>query len=166
MKVYFDFLCPYCYRGVTDLLELMDKYPELDIDWQPVEAHPRPEYAWQYSDIASQGLLYIKEHGLNEAEYCRLVYKAHYKDNKRIDDIGTLSRIAESIGADRAGFENALKSKRYEQAVLDNNDLVWERLRYDAVPDYIEGDKELLSIEDHMISKDRLEDFIGSLIQL
>ena len=146
-------------------MDLEQNYPDVETVWQPVEAHPRPEHMWMYSDIASEGLFYIKERGLNENEYIRLVYEAHYKNGRRIDAINVLADIAEAAGVDKKDFLAALKDRRYKKMILDNNDLVWERLQFDAVPDYVTEKDGLYSIEDHMISKEKLRSFLSGTVK-
>ena len=32
LDVYFDYACPYCYRGHQNLLELLKRHPEVEVD--------------------------------------------------------------------------------------------------------------------------------------
>ncbi|MDO4169088.1 MAG: DsbA family protein [Lachnospiraceae bacterium] len=160
LTVYFDYICPYCYRGLTDLMDLLPQFPDLSVEWIPCEAHPRPERMWIYSDIASQAMLYIQEYSGDLIQFHKKIFYAHFKDHKRIDDIKLLAKIGEDCGASYQEIENALNARVYAQRVEANNDLVWEQLKFAAVPCYELDGRMLRSIEDVIISKERLKKFL------
>ena len=45
IKVFYDYTCPYCYKGLRELQDILPDYKNVEIDWSPCEAHPRPETA-------------------------------------------------------------------------------------------------------------------------
>ena len=55
LELFFDYICPYCYRGHRMFLELLPLYPGLEVVWRPCESHPRPENTYRHSDMAIQG---------------------------------------------------------------------------------------------------------------
>jgi len=61
IELFFDYICPYCYKGHANLLDLMPKFPELEMIWRPCEAHPKPEIFAVHSDLAIQGMFFIQE---------------------------------------------------------------------------------------------------------
>lgn len=73
LEVYFDYTCPYCYKGLQELSLLLKKYPDTKVEYIPCEAHPRPEPAPIHSDLAAQVGCYLQERGLDIAKYNDLV---------------------------------------------------------------------------------------------
>lgn len=160
LNIYFDYICPYCYRGVMDLLELLPAFPEITAVWIPCESHPEPETAWIHSDIASQVMMIVKESGGDIINFHKKVFTAHFKERRRIDDEKLLAELAAECGVDTQTTLSALKNKRYARAVKENNRLVWESLHFEAVPCYQSEKYLLASQEDVMISKKELNRFL------
>lgn len=163
LTVYFDYVCPYCYRSIMNLLDLLPDYPKLSVCWVPCEAHPRPEAAFIHSDLASQAMLAAADQNCDLVRFHREIFAAHFTGRRRINNAAVLADIAASCGADRDKILRALKQNQYRQAVLDNNRLVWDTLGFEAVPCYQSGDKLLASHEDVIISNAQLEGFLSSL---
>ncbi|MEY8338884.1 DsbA family protein [Lachnospiraceae bacterium 62-35] len=159
LKVYFDYTCPYCYRGMLDLLDLLPRFPELGIEWRPCEAHPFPE-PWMHSDVASQAMMFVRDYGGNVLQFHEKVFEACFKKKKRIDDRKLMAEIGSECGIDKQELLLALEEERYAGAVKGNNAQAWNTLGFEAVPSYQYGKSFLLSHEDVMISKARLEEFL------
>lgn len=141
LEVYFDYACPYCYKGLQELSSLLKKYPDTKVEYIPCEAHPRPEPAAIHSDLAAQVGCYLQERGLDIAKYNDLVYHAHFVEKRRIDDPALLCEFASLCGADASDVSSSLKENVYANQVIANNKRVWETLAFDAVPSYRFGDK-------------------------
>ena len=163
VELFFDYACPYCYKGHKNLLELRENFPDLEILWRPCEAHPRPEYASVHSDLAIAGMYYVEEHGGDLWRYHALVYAAMFDRHEDISDIGLLSGLAETCGADREGFAEALAGRRYESRVQDGNRYAWEEQGLFAVPSYVCGSRSAKSQNGVMVSARELEEFLSSL---
>ncbi len=163
VKVYFDFLCPFCYRGVMDLLDLMPEFPDLMVDWEPCEAHPRPETCNQYSDLASEAFLYIKGHHGDLIPFLKAVYQAHFEEGKRIDDRNLLVELAAETGIEAGRLRSSLVRRDYKQDVMINNNDIWEMYGAEAVPAYYCRNKKLVSRENHLISKEVLRNYLQNL---
>ena len=164
LDVYFDYICPYCYRGITDLLDLLADFPDLVVHWVPCEAHPRPEPARLHSDLANQAMLAVTQEGGDLARFHRDVFHAHFVTHRRIDDSQVLADLAEDCGVSRHLVLEALEQGLYRQAAQDNNALVWGRLGFQAVPCYQSGRLLLASQEDVMIPRKRLRAFLEKVI--
>ena len=76
IKVFYDYTCPYCYKGLRELQDILPDYKNVEIDWSPCEAHPRPEPAGVHSDLAAQVGFYIAENGFDIKKYNNLVFEA------------------------------------------------------------------------------------------
>ena len=158
VDVYFDFLCPYCKKGILDLVSIMTKSGDLQVNWIPCEAHPRPEISRQYTDLCSEAYYSTVENGGNGTEFVLKVY-----EGKRIDDPALLTDLAALCGADAEKVSGDLKTRRFNAQILKNNDTAWEDLGYLAVPDYRAGDRELKSMPGCMISEEELRSFLKEI---
>ncbi len=163
VDVYFDFLCPYCKKGILDLVSIMTKSGNLHVNWIPCEAHPRPEVSRQYTDLCSEAYYSTVENGGNGTEFVLKAYDAGLGEGKRIDDPALLTDIAARCGADPEKVSNDLKTRRFNARILENNDIAWEDLGYLAVPDYRAGDRELRSMPGCMISAEELGSFLKDI---
>ena len=86
IKVFYDYTCPFCYKGIGELQDILPDYKSVEVEWSPCEAHPRPEPARVHSDLAAQVGFYIAENGFNIKKYNNLVFEAHFENQQRIDD--------------------------------------------------------------------------------
>ena len=145
------------------LEELLPKYPNVEIDWKQVEAHPRleePEHR-PYVDLIVRGGLFIKDSGGNELGFIRRVFKAHFHEKRSVEDVAVLVNCAKDIGADPIGFESALSDKKYEKAQLDANDYAYETQGVWAVPTFVCGDIRVDAIGGIGVSKAQLDEFLA-----
>jgi len=51
IRFFYDYECPFCKNAYEDLMDLLPSHPNSEIDWRPVEAHPRPEKSWLHTDL-------------------------------------------------------------------------------------------------------------------
>lgn len=161
LEVFFDYACPYCLRGHEYLEKLIPQFPQIEIEWRPCEAHPRPDRYGPHSDLCAQGMYFALEHCVDLLEYHALMYGAALKKRIDIENIDTLSEYAGSL-LDSEDFRAALISKQYESKLLENNRLAWNTHSFSAVPSYIMNGQTLVSIEDIGVSKDRLMKFMSA----
>jgi len=144
------------------LYELLPKYPNAEIDWKQIEAHPRheePEHR-PYVDLIVRGGLYIKDSGGDEIGFIRRVFKAHFDEKRSVEDIAVLKECAVDIGADPIAFEMALSDKKYEKSQLDANDYAYETQGVWAVPTFICGDIRLDAVGGIGVTKTQLDEFL------
>ena len=141
IKVFYDYTCPFCYKGLKELGDILPDYKTVEIEWSPCEAHPRPEPARVHSDLAAQVGFYLSENGLNIKKYNDSVFEAHFENQQRIDDIELLADLAEAAGAKREDILALLNENRNAKKVEDSNIEVWQTLEIQAVPSYVYGDK-------------------------
>lgn len=160
LEVFFDYVCPYCRRGIIEFMDMLPEFPDLRIKWVSCEAHPRPEFARVHSDLAIQALLFLEAQGGDLIKFNRLVYQAHFAERRRIDDVRVLAELAAVCGADPAALTAALTENRYAKQVEANNRLVWEELGLEAVPSYRYGDKIIGSGNGQLVSNDELRAFL------
>lgn len=160
LELFFDYACPYCYRGHKNLLELLPQFPDLDIAWKPCESHPRPESYGPHSDLAIQGMYYLQEHKKDLMAYHIHVYEALFQHGLNISDPDVLAQCAKGSGADLHDFAKAIAGSRYETQVLQGNHEAWSQRRLSAVPSYCLGSRFLGSHDGVMVSKQELYQFL------
>ena len=136
IKVFYDYTCPFCYKGIRELQDILPDYKSVEIEWSPCEAHPRPEPARIHSDLAAQVGFYLAENSLNIKKYNDLVYEAYFENHQRIDDKELLADLAEQAGANREDILALLAANKNAKKVEDSNIEVWETLAIPAVPSY------------------------------
>lgn len=163
LSVYFDYTCPYCYQGVSDLIALLPGYPQLTVTWVPCEAHPIPEPAWVHSSLASQMMLAVAAYGGDLIQFHMELFELCFVKRQRIDDTEQLIHTAVLCGADREKVAAAMQNRQFEHKVEENNILVWESMRLEAVPCYQSGKNILTSYEDVMLPKKKLKAFLDAI---
>ena len=142
---------------------MLPKYPNAEILWKPIEAHPRHEEPDHrpYVDLIVQGCLFIQETGGDEYVFTQRVYKAHYEENLNVEDVSVLVKCAAESGvAEITAFEAALKNATYRKAMLDANDYAYEQKGVWAVPTFVCGDIRLDAVGGIGISKQQLDEFL------
>jgi len=150
------------------LSELLPKYPNVEILWKPIEAHPRNEEPDHrpYVDLIVQGCLYIQETGGDEFVFIQRVYKAHFEENADIEDVSVLVKCAAQSGvADIIAFETALTNAKYKKVMLEANDYAYEQKGVWAVPTFVCGDIRLDAVVSVGITKQQLDKFLKKCCQ-
>ena len=160
LEVYYDYTCPHCLRGHQYLLELLPHYADIEVEWHPCEAHPRPESHGRHSDLCARGLYFAEEKEVNLTEYHRRMYQAALTDRADIEKANVLTEIMKDLlNADE--FEQALSGSLYTDSLLENNRLAWETYDFPAVPSFRMNGKLLKSRLGVGVTKAELADFLG-----
>lgn len=160
LEVFFDYLCPYCYRGHQNLKEALKKFPATEVAWRPCEAHPRPEVADSYSDRAIQGMYLVQELGGNLWNYHDAVYSAVFEQNLRIDSAKVLADCAGQTGVDAKKFLELLEAGRYLEKAEEGNRYAWGKMAWEAVPSYYMNGRALGSRNGILVPLAELERFL------
>lgn len=163
VELFFDYTCPFCYRGHQNLLEIRHKYPQMEIIWRPCEAHPRPETALKHSDLAIQGMYFIRDHHGDIWNYHKLTFETVFLTSGDISDLDTLTAIAAQCNTDTEAFRQALSENQYAGEVEDGNRYAWDERCLNAVPSYLSGKSFVGSHNGIMVSKEELDDFLMKL---
>ena len=141
----------------------MSDYPELQVLWQPCEAHPRPEEYSVHSDLAIQGMYFIRDSGGDLMKYHLLVFGGMFDRGENISDPERLSAYAAQCSVDPKAFREALCDGRYLAELERANELAWEELAFGAVPSYRCNGQVIGSRDGIMVSKGALDAFLWSL---
>ena len=163
LEVFFDYSCEYCKSGHEYLRDIIEDFPDIEIDWKPCEAHPRPEEYGRHSDLCARGMYFARDFGVDVDEYHKRMYHAavNERDKVNVDDPAAVAGVvADLCSADK--FIEALKSEKYVDTLDENNNLVWDVYECPAVPSFrVSGSGKLLkSVPRIGVTKDMLEEFL------
>lgn len=159
LEVFFDYACPYCYRGHEILLELLPQFPTVSVEWHPCEAHPRPERYGSHSDLCARGMFFALEQGADLMEYHGRMYHAALVDRIDIESPDVVSQLMEGL-LDIKLLGSALSGNLYLDRLCQNNQLAWDSYQFPAVPSYRMNEKLLKAIGNVGITKERLSEFL------
>lgn len=160
MEVFFDYACPYCLKGHEYLLEIIGNHPDITLDWQPCEAHPRPETHGPHTDLCARGMFFARDHGVDLWAYHGRVYRLALVDRIDIEDIDALAQgLADLLDAD--DFRTALRSGTYFEELDRSNRHAYEESGVWAVPAYRMNGQKLDAVEGVGVRKEQLEAFMG-----
>ena len=164
IQVFYDYECPYCKRGYESLLELLPHYPSIEIEWRPVESHPRPEDHSPHTDLCLQSFYVAQEMGADMAQFHALMFQAVSIERRNVEDPVILAGIVKEI-LDGEKFLNILKSGKYASKVNENNDLAYEKEGVWYVPAFRVGDQKLDAKGGVGVSKEELKNFLDTLVK-
>ncbi len=138
VTVFYDYSCPFCYRAHLELKKLLPEFPNLEIDWVPTEAHPRPE-GGIHTDLMMQGFLYAKSIGADLMKYNDIMYNACQVKRIKFDDVDLIAEEASGlINAD--DLKQAITSGRFSGAQMQMNDFAYEENNVWVLPAYRSGE--------------------------
>ena len=163
IQVFYDYECPYCKKGHETLLDLLPDYPEIEIEWRPVECHPRPEEGHRpHTDLCVQAFYIALDLGADMAVFHTLLYQAVAMERQNVENPEILAGIIEGI-LDREKFLNLLNSGNYAPKVNENNDLAYEKEGVWFVPAFRAGNLKLDAQGGIGVSKKEVKDFLDKI---
>jgi predicted DsbA family dithiol-disulfide isomerase len=127
---------PEYYEQAKANVKRMSEHYGIEMKWNDKSKHSRH---------ALEGTKFAEEHGLSN-EYHDAVFKAHFQQDKTINDIDTLVEIAEGMGLDAETFREALETRRYQQKVLDESEEA-HRLGVTGIPCFIVDNKGVMGAQ-------------------
>lgn len=160
LEVFFDYSCPYCYRGYYILKELLKEFDDIKVIRRPVEAHPRPERYGKHSDLAIAAFKYATDNNADMDLFHEKMYEAFHKDNVNVEDADDLSRYMEGI-VDVHGLKKSLMTGENIPFVNDSNDYAYNKSGVWVVPAYRMGGRSLDVKEDVGVNKAELKKFLS-----
>ena len=162
IEMFFDYVCPFCYRSFNELELLLKDNKELTVVFRPCEVHPRPERYGKHSDLAIQGMYLAEELQLDLWNYNRRMFEANFLDHIDIEDPVALTDYCKEL-IDPELFLSILKSEKYLDKLLKGNEYAYLEKKIDVFPHYIAADQAIASIEGVGIPKDKLAAFLIGL---
>ena len=158
LEVFFDYACPYCLMGHGYLADLLPQYPDIEVEWRPCEARPRPEHR-KHVDLCIQGMFYAFEQGIDSWAFHKRMFDAIFVERVNIENPSALARSVRKL-MDPNAFLEAINSGAYKQALADANEYAYVTSGVSVVPSYRMGEKRLDAAENAGISKQQLAEFL------
>jgi len=124
-RFFYDYECPFCKRAYEELMDLLPAYPGMEVEWRPVEAHPRPENVWPHSDLCIEAYYIAVELGADVDAFHRAMFRAVITERQDVENNEVLAKVLKGI-MDRGKFLEILESGKYTANVNENNALAYE----------------------------------------
>jgi predicted DsbA family dithiol-disulfide isomerase len=163
MRIFYDYECPFCKKGYEYLREFIGDHPEIEIEWRPIESHPRPEDHPPHTDLACQSYYIARELGLDMAKFHAAMFQAVAVERQNVEQADVLCHILKDL-ADPGKFKALLESGKYAKQVDENNDLAYEKSGVWFVPafrmDTGGGEKKLDAQGGVGVSREAVRDFL------
>lgn len=172
IKVYSDFVCPYCFLAET-LIRNAAEEKNIEAEWIPFELHPHPskqmetkamKEIWNSSilplaealdktiklpELQAFPYTHLAHQGFlyakdqgKEKQYLQYVFQGFFVLGKDIGEEKVLAELAEKAGLEKEAFLEALKSEEYRKE-LENIREEAVKENITAVPTIIVGDRVL-----------------------
>lgn len=119
-------------------VERMSEHYGIEMKWNDRSEHSR---------LALKGAKYAEEKGLGD-EYHDAVFRAHFQEEKTINDPDTLVEIAGKLGLEEEGFRRALHSRKYEKMVLEETQEA-QQIGVTGIPCFVAGNKGIMGAQSY-----------------
>jgi predicted DsbA family dithiol-disulfide isomerase len=159
MQVFFDYECPFCKIGYEYLLKQIDDYPDIEIEWCPIEAHPLPEDHPPHTYLACQTFYIAKELGADMPAFHAAMYQAIAIERQNVEDPEVLCRLLKDI-VDTDKLRTILDSGKYAKQIDENNDLAYEKSGVWFIPAFRMDGRKLDAKGGVGITLDELHNFL------
>ncbi|WP_342714983.1 DsbA family protein [Bacillus paramycoides] len=188
IKVYSDYVCPFCFLAEQPLEEAI-KGKDVEIEWMPYELRPFPnetlkpeghylQNTWRQSvypmaermgvnivlpQVSPQPYTHLAFEGYQYAkgnEYNKRILKAFFQEEQDMGDINVLTKLAREVNLNTDEYRSALETRKYREAHQQALHHAYEEANISAVPTFIIGDTKVSGIR----SKESLEDIIAEEI--
>jgi predicted DsbA family dithiol-disulfide isomerase len=159
MRIFYDYECPYCKRGYEYLLSYIGDHPEIEIEWRPVEAHPRPENHPPHTDLSCRSYYIAKELNADMPKFHAAMFQAVAVERRNVEKVEVLLDIVKDL-VDGSKFKAILESGKYAKQIDENNELAYEKSGVWAVPAFRINGKKLDAVEGVGVTKDQVKAFL------
>jgi predicted DsbA family dithiol-disulfide isomerase len=165
MQIFYDYECPYCKRGYEYLCEFIGNHPEIEIEWRPVEAHPRPENHHPHTDLSCQSYYIARELGADMPKFHAAMFRAVAGERRNVEKVDVLVDIVKDL-MEGGKFRSILESKKYADQIEENNDLAYEQSGVWAVPAFrlVNGSGEVKKLDAREglgVTREQVRDFLN-----
>ncbi|MDR0452346.1 MAG: DsbA family protein [Treponema sp.] len=126
LQIFYDYECPYCKMGYEYFLECAGGLGDTELEWRPVEAHPRPEDHPPHTDLSCQSYYVARELGADIAAFHAAMFQATAIERRNVEKPEVIAEILKGI-VDSGKFLAMLKSGKYAGQIDENNDLAYEK---------------------------------------
>jgi predicted DsbA family dithiol-disulfide isomerase len=159
LQVFFDYECPYCKRGYESFMELAGDHPDMEVEWRPVESHPRPEDHPPHTDLACAAYYAAAELGADMKKFFAAMFQAVAIERRNVEKAEVLTGIVKDI-VDPDRFRAIIESGKYAKQIEENNDLAYEKSGVWFVPAFRTEGKKLDARGGVGVSREELREFL------
>ena len=164
IQVFIDYECPYCKLGYEDLMDIIPAYPDIKIEWVPIEAHPRPEDCRPHTDLCIQAYYIALELGADMDAFHRALYQGVAIEKRDVEKGEVLAEILKGL-VDSGKFLESLKSGKYAPKVDENNNLAYKNNDVWYVPAFrASGVAPLDSRGGIGVSREEIKNFLNQVL--
>jgi len=161
MQFFYDYESPFCKKGYEYLMHLIDKHPEVEVDWKPIESHPLPEKHSPHTHLAGQCYYIAKELGADMPMFHAAMYEAIAIERQNVEQTDVLCKILKDI-VDADKLREMLESGKYAKQIDENNRLAYEEEGVYFLPAFRMNRKRLDAKGGMGIKSEDLAEFIVS----
>ena len=160
-QFFYDYECPFCQKAFETLIDLLPSYPGIEVEWRPIEAHPRPENCRPHTNLCIRAFYIAGELGSDIIAFHKAMFRAVNGERRNVEEGGVIAEILKGI-VDGGKFLEILKSNKYAAKVNENNDLAYEKNGIWYVPAFrVPGTKIALDARGGMgVSQKEIKDFL------
>jgi predicted DsbA family dithiol-disulfide isomerase len=159
LQVFFDYECPYCKRGYESFMELAGDHPGMEVEWRPIESHPRPEDHPPHTDLSCAAYYAAAELGADMKKFFAAMFQAVAIERRDVEKVEVLIGIVKDI-VDPDRFRAIIESGKYAKQVQENNDLAYEKSGVWFVPAFRMEGKKLDAKGGAGVSREELREFL------
>ncbi|MCL2015638.1 MAG: DsbA family protein [Defluviitaleaceae bacterium] len=137
LEIFFDYNCPYCFKGHNNLLGILPDNPNLEIVWQPCEIYERPKnYSGMYhTDLCIQAMFFAVDIGLDILKFNEKMYNIIFNERVNVENADNLADALADI-LDAAQLKQALKTGKYAAQLKQANNYAFKVKGVQIVPSY------------------------------
>lgn len=126
VQIFYDYECPFCKHGYEYLIESLGDFPWIEMEFRPIESHPRPEDHPPHTDLVCAAYYAARELGADMGKFHTAMFQAVAMERRNVEKPEVLAEIAESL-VDGSKFKAILDAGKYAKQVEENNDLAYEK---------------------------------------
>ena len=160
LRIFFDYEGPYCKRGYESFMELAGDRSDIEVEWRPIESHPRPEDHPPHTDLACAAYYAAAELGADMKRFFAAMFQAVAIERRNVEKVEVLTGIVKGVvDADR--FRALIESGKYAKQIEENNDLAYEKSGVWFVPAFRMEGRKLDARGGVGVSREELREFLG-----
>ncbi|MDR1900559.1 MAG: DsbA family protein [Treponema sp.] len=160
LRIFFDYECPFCKRGYEYVMEFIGDHPETEVEWRPIESHPRPENHPPHTDLACAAYYAAGELGADMKRFFAAMFQAVAVERQNVEKAEVLCTIVQGI-VDTDKFRAIIESGKYAKQVEENNDLAYEKNGVWFVPALRMEGRKLDAKGGAGVSREEVRDFLN-----
>ena len=140
LEVFFDYNCPFCFKGHKQLVEFVKDKADLEIVWHPCEISVyKNKFTGSQGDINLQGMFFAADNNVDLWKYHEKVFNRNFVDKDNTKDIDEFADGLKDI-LDAEALKAALKADKYLDMVKKSNEFAFKTTGAHVVPTYRSDD--------------------------